>query len=218
MKGNRSDAGRGLRRLGAVAAAGEAATRGSRSTGRSRRAPRRCGRPAGRPARPSREAAALSASQNGASSEMEVRWPPMVKERLTGRPVGRAAARVIGAAFGSLHDARPSAVDPVLNRAVGPAVVAARAVEAAGLQRALGRGLGPLALGDAEARALLVRPALALGLLLLLAVAVEVDDFPITPPVQSSSWGQRACRTPPPKHSRHRRPPPSAWCRSCARS
>ena len=39
---------------------------------------------------PSSSAAALSASQNGASREMEVRWPPMVKERLAGLPEIRA--------------------------------------------------------------------------------------------------------------------------------
>ena len=35
---------------------------------------------------PSSAAAALRASQKAASSEIDVRWPPMVKERLAGRP------------------------------------------------------------------------------------------------------------------------------------
>jgi hypothetical protein len=41
---------------------------------------------------PSSSAAVFSASQNGVSREIEVRWPPMVKERLAGLPEMRDGA------------------------------------------------------------------------------------------------------------------------------
>ena len=127
---------------------------------------------------PSCAAAAFSASQNGASREMEVRWPPMVKERLSG-PSRLRAARVAlsGSAFGSLHGEWPLVRSPPPQSwRSGPRSSRRAPSSRRRLQPALGRGLGPLALGDAEARPLLVGAALALGLLLLLAVAVEVDD------------------------------------------
>ena len=44
-------------------------------------------------------------------------------------------------------------------------LVALRGVEPAGVQCPFGRGLGPLALGNTEARTVLIGPALALGML-----------------------------------------------------
>src|SRR2546430_1511894 len=60
--------------------------------------------------------------------------------------------------------------------ALGGAILPPHAVEAARLQRPLGGALAALVLGNAEARAFLIGAALALGGLLLLAVAVQVDD------------------------------------------
>jgi hypothetical protein len=40
----------------------------------------------------SRAAASFKASQNGASSDIEVLWPRMSKERLTGRIAGQGPA------------------------------------------------------------------------------------------------------------------------------
>src|SRR5262245_45039844 len=100
----------------------------------------------------------------------------MVKERFTGRPMMLGARRASPAPLSGSRTRGPSRTPPGSVPPFGPAVVAAGAVEAAGLQVPFGRGLGPLALRNAEAHALLVRPSLALGLTLLLAVAVEVDD------------------------------------------
>src|SRR5262245_16305265 len=132
---------------------------------------------------PSCAAASLSASQNGASSEMEVRWPPIVKERLAGRPemVGDRPAPLESPGGGSteriLVPDRSIGRRPLPSVApLGLGVVAPGALEPARLQRPLGGGLGALGLGDPEARALLVGPALALRLQLLFAVAVKVDN------------------------------------------
>ena len=125
---------------------------------------------------PSSPAACLRASQNGASSEMEVRCPAMVKERLTG---------LIVAPRGSLprRQAQPSpsprgrrACDGSSVLAFGAAFLAPHAVEPMRIQGALRGVLGALALGDAEQSALLVRATLTLGPLLVLAVAVQVDN------------------------------------------
>src|SRR6185503_16794654 len=61
--------------------------------------------------------------------------------------------------------------------ALGAALVAADTVQPARFQNTLAGTLRPLALWDAAAHALLISPPLALGLLLLLAVAVQVDGF-----------------------------------------
>src|SRR5262249_46635365 len=85
--------------------------------------------------------------------------PRPIRNRRPGRVLG---GRVLGGACSLI--------------ALGGAILASEPVEPARFQGALGGVLIALALGDAEPRALLVGPALPFGSLLVLAVAVQVDD------------------------------------------
>src|SRR3977135_3376182 len=103
---------------------------------------------------PSAVAAAFSASQNAASSEIDVRWPAMVNERLTGRLIAAPSCVTAAAML-----ARPPWRDP--RAAMGPArslvalgraILPPEAIEAARLQSSLGGTLVALVLGNAEPR------------------------------------------------------------------
>src|SRR5262245_58511532 len=89
-------------------------------------------------------AASLRASQKGASSEMDVRCPAIVKERLTGRIV--AAPQDLAAPTGRRAPAgapgRARGAASVF--AFGPAFLAPHAIEALRFQFALGGILGAL--------------------------------------------------------------------------
>src|SRR5688572_23132274 len=117
-------------------------------------------------------AAAFNASQNGASSEIDVRCPPMVNERLTGRLMLDAKVP----RFGNRLPPASTKLSAYSIVALGAPLVAVGAVQPPRFQHAFAGTLSALAFGNAEAHAFLIGPPLALGLLLLLAVAVQVDD------------------------------------------
>ena len=97
-------------------------------------------------------------------------------ERALDRPAHPDSARVRQGCRCAHRQASRPRVRALSPRARPRAPRAARRRGAALRASLLGRVLGALALRDAEPHALLVGPALALGLLLLLAVAVQVDD------------------------------------------
>src|SRR6185503_14176298 len=102
----------------------------------------------------------------------------MVNERFTGRLIAASPVGVTAAGLQSLPrcvraSSRVRRASSLL--ALG-AILPPHAVEAARFQGPLGGALVALILGNAEAYALLVGPALALGGLLLFAVAAQVDD------------------------------------------
>src|SRR6185436_18602795 len=103
----------------------------------------------------------------------------MVNERLTGRLIAASPVGVTVAGLQSLPrcvraSSRVRRASSLL--ALGGAILPPHAVEAARFQSPLGGALVARLLGNAEAHALLVGPALALSGLLLLAVAAQVDD------------------------------------------
>src|SRR5262245_58266580 len=100
----------------------------------------------------------------------------MVKERLTGRPMALSLCAPPPQGYFSSIEWLLERLLAELLVAVGAAILAPRSIEPARLQCSLGRMLVALALGKAEAQTLLIGTPLALGGLLLLAVAVQVDD------------------------------------------
>src|SRR5215475_13973517 len=98
----------------------------------------------------------------------------MVNERFTGRLMAARLAPQCCGPSRAIATGRAMGASSFI--AIGGAILASEPVEPSRFQGALRGILVALALGDAEPRALLVGPALPFGSLLVLAVAIQVDD------------------------------------------